>query len=184
MKFINLNIKEVNILMTYKNVYWTITHFEEKTFLFAATNNGLCYVDCHNEPLLVFKKWCQKNLPTFTLIEDMMQLNRYITELKQYFSGEKETFTSPLDLYGTEFQLIVWKSLQTITYGNVISYSDIAKEINKPTAVRAVATAIGANPILIFIPCHRVIGKDGSLTGFRAGLNVKKQLLVHEKVAI
>src|SRR5690625_6638419 len=76
---------------------------------------------------------------------------------------------------GTNFQIKVWKALQNIPYGQTANYSEIAEAINHPKAVRAVANAIGANPLLIFVPCHRVIGKDGSLTGFRAGIKLKKQ---------
>lgn len=169
--------------MPNKSLYWTITNIDNKKFLLAATNAGLCYVDCHEESLPSFKKWNQKHLPSYTLIEDVTKFNTYINELEQYFQGN-DKISAPLDLYGTEFQLNVWKTLQTIPYGHVISYSDVAEMIGKPSAVRAVANAIGANPILIYIPCHRIIGKDGSLTGFRSGLNVKKRLLSLENVSI
>lgn len=170
--------------MAKKNIYWTIKTIDGKTFLFAATQAGLCYVNSHEEPFLPFKKWCQKNMPTYNLIEDGSHFSTFVDELEQYFSGKTQSFNSSLDLYGTQFQISVWKALQTISYGNVISYSDVAEKLGKPTAVRAVGTAIGANPILIFIPCHRVIGKDGTLTGFRAGLDMKKRLLSLEKVEV
>lgn len=170
--------------MAEKTIYWATTEINNMKFLFAATNKGLCYVDCHEKPFLPFKKWTQKNIPTFTLINNHSYLQTYIDELQQYFDGQIDSFTSPIAFYGTPFQLSVWKTLQTIEQSKTVSYSDIAEKINKPTAVRAVATAIGANPILIFIPCHRVIGKDGSLTGFRAGIEMKKKLLTLEKVMI
>ena len=87
----------------------------------------------------------------------------------------------PIDLHGTPFQQIVWKALQEIPYGQTVSYSDIAERIEKPNAVRAVGTAIGANPVLIIVPCHRVIAKSGKLGGFRAGLEMKEQLLELER---
>jgi len=163
--------------MLAKTIYWTITHINHKPFLFAATEKGLSYLDSHSEPFLPFKKWAQKNLPTFTLIENEKKLNPYIDELRRYFSRESDSFTLPFDLYGTAFQLSVWEALLDVEYGETVSYTHIAHALNKPTAVRAVANAIGANPLLIFIPCHRVIGKDGSLTGFRSGLDLKKTLL-------
>ena len=86
-----------------------------------------------------------------------------------------------MDLHGTPFQQSVWKALQEIPYGQTVSYSDIAERIEKPNAVRAVGTAIGANPVLIIVPCHRVIAKSGKLSGFRAGLEMKEQLLGLEK---
>lgn len=174
------NIRSWTVIMAEKTIYWAIVKIEQMTFLFAATDEGLCYVDCQEQPFLPFKQWSQKNLPTFTIIKDVSQLNSYIKELEQYFTRKKQSFTIPIALHGTPFQVKVWQALQTIEYGQTVSYSDIAEKINKPTAVRAVATAIGVNPLLVFIPCHRIIGKDGSLTGFRAGLQMKKQLLTLE----
>jgi methylated-DNA-[protein]-cysteine S-methyltransferase len=89
-------------------------------------------------------------------------------------------FELPLSLEGTEFQLRVWNSLRTIRYGETISYGQLAQRIGKPKAVRAVGLANGSNPIPIIIPCHRVIGSDGSLTGFGGGLPNKKKLLALE----
>lgn len=99
-------------------------------------------------------------------------------QLDQYFSGERQEFDVPLDLSaGTDFQQIVWNALRKINFGKTTSYGQLAHAINNPKAVRAVGTANGKNPILIMVPCHRVIGADGSLTGFSAGIDMKKQLL-------
>lgn len=103
-------------------------------------------------------------------------------ELLGYFKGERTSFSVPLDLEGTDFQKQVWSTLGEIPFGESRTYSQIAERIGKPSAVRAVANAIGRNPCLILVPCHRVLGKDGSLTGFSAGLSVKKQLLKLEKI--
>lgn len=102
-------------------------------------------------------------------------------QLCEYFSRKRKFFDLPLNPAGTEFQKAVWSALCKIPYGRVCTYKDIAEEINNPKAFRAVGTANNRNPILIFIPCHRVIGKNGSLTGYRAGLDVKKFLLNLEK---
>ena len=98
-------------------------------------------------------------------------------ELNEFFSGKRKSFTIPLDLEGTEFQMQVWKALLTIPYGQTVSYLEVAQRIGNPKAVRAVGTAIGKNPTLLFIPCHRVIASDGSIGGYSAGIEIKKQLL-------
>jgi methylated-DNA-[protein]-cysteine S-methyltransferase len=103
-----------------------------------------------------------------------------IRQLQAYFGGELKDFDLPLKLVGTEFQLSVWRSLCTIPYGETICYGQLAHRIGRPKAVRAVGLANGSNPIPIIIPCHRVIGSDGSLTGFGGGLPIKKKLLTLE----
>ena len=98
-------------------------------------------------------------------------------ELAEYFEGKRRAFTVPVALAGTEFQLGVWKLLQAIPYGTTVSYGELARRIGRPDAARAVGLANGANPVPIIVPCHRVIGADGSLTGFGGGLNTKRTLL-------
>ena len=98
-------------------------------------------------------------------------------ELKAFFSGNLKKFTVPVEVSGTDFQKAVWKTLQTIDYGQVRTYADVARTIARPKAVRAVGQAIGSNPVPIIIPCHRVIGSDASLTGFGGGLAIKQILL-------
>ncbi|MDJ1140470.1 methylated-DNA--[protein]-cysteine S-methyltransferase [Marinicella marina] len=102
-------------------------------------------------------------------------------QLQQYFLGQRQTFDLPLlPDCGTDFQTQVWKALHTIPYGEVASYADIAERINNPKAVRAVGAANGKNPISIIVPCHRVIGANGTLTGYAGGLRRKEWLLNHE----
>jgi len=98
-------------------------------------------------------------------------------QLTEYFAGERKAFDLPLALQGTEFQLLVLKELSRIPYGETVSYGEIAKRIGRPKAVRAVGAANGRNPIPIVIPCHRVIGSSGDLTGFGGGLDTKTELL-------
>lgn len=98
-------------------------------------------------------------------------------ELQGYFSGHLKDFTVPVAVSGTDFQRAVWTSLRKIGHGELRTYADLAREISRPTAIRAVGGAIGRNPISIIIPCHRVIGSDASLTGFGGGLPVKERLL-------
>ncbi|MDE6607001.1 MAG: methylated-DNA--[protein]-cysteine S-methyltransferase [Lachnospiraceae bacterium] len=103
-------------------------------------------------------------------------------QLEEYFSGRRREFTLPVRLEGTDFQVKVWRALQTIPYGETRSYGDIAKQIGNPKAARAIGNANNKNHILLLVPCHRVIGADGSLVGFGSGLDVKKYLLELEKV--
>lgn len=105
-------------------------------------------------------------------------------ELKAYFSGEQRIFSVPLSLRGTPFQRAVWAVLQTIPYGQTISYGEVARRAGYPTALRAVGTAVGRNPLLIFVPCHRVIRGDGALGGFAEGPLVKQRLLQREEVKL
>ena len=100
-----------------------------------------------------------------------------IRQLQAYFRGELKEFDLPLAMEGTDFQLRVWNALRAIPYGETISYAQLADRIGNPKAVRAVGLANGSNPIPIIVPCHRVIGSDGSLTGFGGGLATKKMLL-------
>ena len=102
-------------------------------------------------------------------------------ELDEYFAGRLKKFTTKLAFNGTPFQIDVWKELTRIPYGETISYLDLANRIRNPKAVRAVGMANGANPIAIIVPCHRVIGSNGSLTGFGGGLPTKRALLELEK---
>lgn len=101
-------------------------------------------------------------------------------ELDDYFSGRLQQFTVQLDPKGTDFQRAVWQCLLRVPFGESVSYQDIANGIDNPKAVRAVGAANGRNPIAIIVPCHRVIGKDGSLTGYAWGVETKAWLLAHE----
>jgi len=103
-----------------------------------------------------------------------------VTELREYFAGKRRTFDFPLAPRGTPFQLAVWNELLNIPWGETISYAELAFRIGKPSAVRAVGAANGANPIPVIIPCHRVIGSNGSLTGYGGGIERKQWLLALE----
>lgn len=111
-------------------------------------------------------------------------LQKAKVQLDEYFAKERTTFDLPLSLDGTVFQKAVWKALQSIPSGDTVSYMHIAKEIGKAEAIRAVGTAIGKNPICIIVPCHRVVGSNGSVTGYVAGVKVKQFLLNLENKAL
>ena len=103
-----------------------------------------------------------------------------IQQLGEYFSGSRTKFQLPLAPKGTDFQKKVWDELQSIDFGKTVSYMDMAKRLGDPKVIRAAGTANGKNPIAIIIPCHRVVGSDGSLTGYAGGLKRKQWLLEHE----
>jgi methylated-DNA-[protein]-cysteine S-methyltransferase len=104
-------------------------------------------------------------------------------QLEEYFGGDRRVFDLPLDLVGSEFQVAVWRSLADIPYGTTATYGEQAARLGRPSAVRAVGAANGRNPVSIVLPCHRVVGADGSLTGFAGGLAAKRWLLDHESAA-
>lgn len=106
-----------------------------------------------------------------------------IRELEEYFAGRRRTFDVPLAPRGTAFQLEVWQALRAIPYGETVSYAELAARIGRADAARAVGLANGANPLPVIVPCHRVIGSDGSLTGFGGGLSIKRALLELEGAA-
>lgn len=104
-------------------------------------------------------------------------LSRAVGELNEYFAGVRTAFSIPMLAVGTEFQRRVWSELMNIPYGSTISYATLAGRTGNPRAVRAVASAVGANPLSILVPCHRVMGSDGNLTGYAGGLEAKRGLL-------
>ena len=158
-------------------IYWTLLSFQDWDMYVAATSKGLAYVGSENKPFEELAKWAKKRFPKSELLENSEKLELYTTELIQFLMGLRKNFTFSLDYDGTAFQVDVWDALCGIPYGKKKTYSDIANEINRPKAVRAIGAAIGANPILMAVPCHRVLGKNGSLTGYRGGLHMKTRLL-------
>ena len=147
-----------------------------------ATVEGLCLLEFTNRKMLetefrdLTKRLNAVILPGPNAFLDQVQL-----QMKEYFDGCRKEFSIPLHTPGTDFQNAVWKKLNEILYGETRSYKKQAEHLGKPDAVRAVASANGMNRIAIIIPCHRVIGKDGNLTGYAGGLARKKWLLDHEK---
>ncbi|MFZ4201157.1 methylated-DNA--[protein]-cysteine S-methyltransferase [Lysinibacillus sp. NPDC056220] len=170
--------------MNKPSLYWSLLKFKEWKFYVASTSKGLVFVGSQNNPFEELLEWASKHFPGSPLVEDAEKLEPFVDEITQYLEGTRKTFTIPFEYVGTPFQLAVWQALCDIPYGETKSYSDIANAINNPAAVRAVGAAIGANPVLITVPCHRVIGKNGSLTGYRGGLEMKTLLLDLEKRAL
>jgi len=127
--------------------------------------------------MIGFPKGSMRREPEPDWIFNEKPLERARVQLSEYFAGDRQEFDLPLQLHGTEFQVSVLKALQDIPYGETTSYGEIAKRIGRPKAVRAVGAANGRNPIPIVVPCHRVIGSTGDLTGFGGGLDTKEALL-------
>ncbi len=107
-------------------------------------------------------------------------LEKAVIQMREYFNGTRTTFDLKLNPNGTDFQKKVWKNLENIPFGKTVCYLSVAKQLGDPKVIRAAASANGKNPLAIVIPCHRVIGSDGSLTGYAGGLHRKKWLLEHE----
>ncbi|MFF5996179.1 methylated-DNA--[protein]-cysteine S-methyltransferase [Lysinibacillus sp. KU-BSD001] len=165
-------------------IYWTVFQHADWQFIVAATEKGLCFTGSENRDEQELLEWAKKRRKGEQLARNDEKLEPYLQQFKEYLTGERKDFDFSLDVKGTAFQQQVWQALQAIPFGAVQCYSDIATAIDNPKAVRAVGTAIGANPVMIAIPCHRVIGKNRTLTGFRAGLDMKKKLLMVEGVTI
>ncbi|WP_342552388.1 methylated-DNA--[protein]-cysteine S-methyltransferase [Paenibacillus sp. FSL R7-0652] len=151
-----------------------------------ATEKGVCRIVMPNEKLEDWTGWISKIAPGTALEENEQALKRtgMMDWLVSYFAGEKTVYTEdiPLDLIGTPFQQQVWKALGYVPYGQTRTYGDIAAVIGRPSAVRAVGAANGANPIPVLLPCHRIIGANRKLTGFRGGLEMKRRLLDIEHI--
>lgn len=130
----------------------------------------------------------ENGLHAFSVLNDIEELTTVVPELledavyqlKEYFNGQREMFELELNPQGTDFQKRVWNELLKIPYGKTVSYLNLSKALGDVKAIRAVAAANGKNPLWIIVPCHRVIGSDGSLTGYAGGLHRKKWLIDHE----
>ncbi|HEU4665093.1 MAG TPA: methylated-DNA--[protein]-cysteine S-methyltransferase [Dokdonella sp.] len=141
--------------------------------LLAADDEGLRYVE--------FERADQGERVAPSWRRGRRHLGAAIEQLEAYFAGERHAFDLPLAAAGTDFRKTVWDALVRIPYGETISYGELARRIGDPSASRAVGAANGANPLPIIVPCHRVIGANGKLTGFGGGLPVKRWLLEHER---
>lgn len=167
------------------NIYWKLVSTAFGECLIVATDEGICWI----------------GTPGRTLDEAMLYLKRYISfdemrnedsevlrvfeqQLQEYAQGKRKHFDGTFTVQGTNFQKQVWQALCEIPYGVTTTYKVIAQKIGNPKAVRAVGTAIGANPLSILIPCHRVIGTNNTLTGYAGGLEMKKKLLKLENISL
>jgi methylated-DNA-[protein]-cysteine S-methyltransferase len=133
--------------------------------------SGLYFLDQPHAPQ-IGRDWVRR--------DDAAIFHQTGEQLHEYASGERELFDLDIDLSGTPFQILVWRQINAIPFGHTITYSDLAQRIANPQSIRAVGTATGANPLSWIVPCHRVVGKNGSLTGYAGGLKRKSALLDFE----
>jgi O-6-methylguanine DNA methyltransferase len=143
----------------------------------ASTPYGVCKISLGADQSGAFLSWLSRHIGVARPREEPQLMTGVVAQLREYFSGSRRVFDLPLDARGTVFQRAVWSQVVRIPYGATATYGDIARLVGKARASRAVGAAVGANPLPIVVPCHRVIGAGGSLTGFGAGLDVKEALL-------
>lgn len=129
---------------------------------------------------MMLERWAKEWIGSVQVERNDAELQPVVQQMEEYFNKKRKHFDVSLDLHGTSFQKLVWKQLQNIPYGEVHSYKDVAQAIGAPKAVRAVGGANNRNPVSIIVPCHRVVGSNGSLVGYGGGLEIKEQLLVLE----
>lgn len=150
----------------------------------AASDVGICKVALGRESDQAFFSWLQRVMQPRVVAQGRSQLiDQALAEIRGYLSGTLQDFETPLDVHGTPFQRRVWTEVADISYGATITYGEIARRIGRPQAVRAVGAANAANPLPLFVPCHRVVGADGTLRGYGGGLEIKAALLELESVA-
>lgn len=146
----------------------------------AATDRGICAIEFGDDPKMLPRQ-LQDRFPKATVKQAGPGFTRLIEAVVKFIKEPQGTFNIPLDIQGTAFQQQVWSILRQIEPGQTMSYTEVAEQIGNPNAVRAVATACAANKLAVVIPCHRVIAKDGKVSGYRWGIERKKMLLDNEK---
>ena len=167
--------------MTNEMIVWAAMKSRVGTIRVAATSRGVCKISLGKETAADFFGWLERRIgraPRRPERNGIVALA--LAQIAEYLNGTRREFDLPLDLRGTEFQRRAWSAVAGIPYGETRTYTDIARTIGKPQAVRAVGAANGANPLPLVVPCHRVLGSDGSLTGYGGGLDVKQKLLEME----
>jgi len=171
--------------MTDETIVWAAMKSRIGTIRVAATSRGVCKIALGKETAADFFGWLKRRIgdaprrPERSGIVAMA-----LDQIVEYLNGTRREFDLPLDLRGTEFQRSAWSAVAGIPYGQTRTYAQVAHTIGQPLAVRAVGAANGANPLPLVVPCHRVLGSDGSLTGYGGGLDVKQRLLEMEHKSV
>lgn len=162
------------------SLYWTVVSWQQERFGLLASQRGLLRLTLPQEtpedPMAIIRSYRD------VVLKSDEPLSCYGEQLRAYLAGHLRQWTIPLDVRGTDFQLAVWRALEDIPYGTTWTYRQVAEVIGRPSAPRAVGAAVGRNPLPLVIPCHRVVGSNGTLTGFRGGLLLKERLLALEGV--
>jgi AraC family transcriptional regulator, regulatory protein of adaptative response / methylated-DNA-[protein]-cysteine methyltransferase len=161
-------------------VKYTIAKSKVGAILVATTDGGICWVGIH-ESIDHLESELRKDFPKATLARDNELMGELAAKVVGFINGTAGSLDVPLDIRATPFQLAVWRELCVIPSGRTRSYSEIARRLGQPGSARAVGHANGSNPLAILIPCHRAIGVNGKLTGYRWGLEFKRRLLEHER---
>lgn len=164
-----------------ETIRWAYAGQGDFKLTLARTDRGLCYVGSPGEGPEELERHCIKRFPDAQFIHDPPALKDYRESLESLLMGSSESFHLPFDTAGTDFQRSIWQALLKVPHGQTISYSELAASVGKPQAVRAAGSAVGANPLLVFVPCHRVIRKSGDVSGFRGGMPLKHHLLKMEQ---
>ncbi len=161
-------------------IFYTIVHSDLGYLLVATTDKGICSLKIgdHAENLV---KILADEFNQATIIYDDKSYQNWLEKILDFVAEKKYNLDLPIDIHGTDFQKKVWQALQNIPYGETRTYQEIANELGKPKANRAVGNACGANPIALIIPCHRVVCSDGSIGGYHWGIERKQKLLAREK---
>jgi len=165
-----------------ETIYWDVLKHASGTFYMGMSEKGLVGLQIGHQ-YDDFVSLISKKIPNAALEHNPKKLEQWSNQLSEYYENKRKAFDLPVDLRGTDFQQSVWTALLNIPFGQTCTYSDIAQEIGNEKAVRAVGAACGANPLMIVVPCHRVVGKDGGMHGFagEGGVSTKQTLLKHEK---
>lgn len=163
-----------------KTIYYRKIVIDNNSYYLAIDNLGnLVYLSPRNEEFLIFLN----NFKKFDLVENHIMFTNILNELISYLNGDSQKFSQKIKfIFGTDFQRSVWNKLLEIPYGKTTTYQKLASSIDKPKAHRAVANAVGSNPLAIIVPCHRVIRSDGSLGGYSGGIDMKIDLLTIEGI--
>jgi methylated-DNA-[protein]-cysteine S-methyltransferase len=167
-----------------KNLYYTQMNSPVGPLLLVSSEKGLVRIALPSESGGDRMNHITAEYPDACFIEDAGKNQEAVRQIEEYFSGTRKSFTLPLDLRGTDFQKKVWKAMLKVPFGRKRSYGQIARDIGNPKACRAVGGSCGKNTIAIVIPCHRIIGSDGSMTGFGGGISLKERLLDLEKKTV
>ena len=160
-----------------KVMYYDEGYINKEKYFIVCDKENLIFVGNSEQN---FKKFLEKN-KIIDLQRNYKEVEKYFCQLNEYFQKDRKKFVFTVKYYGTDFQKRVWHELSLLKYGETISYKDMAKRLGNEKSSRAVASAIAKNPLLIFVPCHRVIGKNGSLCGYSGGIDLKAKLLNLEK---
>ena len=168
-----------------KSIYYTRLDSPWSPLFLAGTEESVCSCEFINgKDIANLLSRLQKGNHHALIKQDQQPLASAVDCLNRYFAGEPENLNQPLDLQGSQFQMQVWARLRQIPAGTVATYGEIASRIGRPQGARAVGQACGRNPVVLFVPCHRVVAANGGLGGFGSGLSLKQALLHHEGVFI